>query len=69
MNLSSYRTMDPALLVGLVNTALRNDCEDIEDLARTHDLDHEILERRLKEHGYRYVAAINQFRPIAGEPG
>lgn len=69
MNLSSYRTMDPRLLLGLVNTALRNDCQDLADLAATHDLDREILERRLQEQGYRYVAAINQFRPIAGKAG
>lgn len=62
MKLSSYQTMDPHLLVGLVNTALRNDFTDLDDLAATHDLDREILEKKLGDAGYSYVASINQFR-------
>lgn len=67
MNLSSYETMDPKLLLGLVNTALRNDCADLDDLLLTHDLDREVLERRLEEIGYRYAGGLNQFRPFAHE--
>ena len=67
MNLSSYRSMDPHLLVGLINTALRNDCENLDDLVRTHDLDQNALEERLESAGYRYVADQNQFR-AGGEP-
>jgi len=65
MNLAAYRTMDPNLLVGLVNTALRNDCRDLSDLVRTHDLDPELLERRLGERGYVYAPELNQFRRVA----
>lgn len=64
MKLTSYETMDPHLLYGLVNTALRNDFEDLEDLVRTHDLDLDRLAARLKEAGYRYATNLNQFRPI-----
>ena len=39
MKLSSFETMDPLLLPGLINTALRNDSDDLDDLVRTHDLD------------------------------
>ena len=31
--------MDPHLLVGVVNTAIRNSCKDLEDLCKTHDID------------------------------
>jgi hypothetical protein len=62
MNLHAFETIHPDLLPGLVNTALRNDCDDLEDLCRTHDLDQEGLEARLGELGYRYVAEIRQFR-------
>jgi len=62
MNLSNYETMDPNLLVGLVNTALRNDCEDIADLAKTHDLNRDTLEDRLRSMGYHYIAEQNQFK-------
>lgn len=65
MNLSNYEKMDPNLLVGLVNTALRNDCADLEDLVRTHDLNKEKLETRLESIGYRYAEGLKQFRPFA----
>jgi len=62
MNLSSYETMDPHLLVGLINTALRNDCDSLEDLVKTHDLDQDALEERLRSAGYKYIPDLNQFR-------
>lgn len=65
MNLRRFKTIHPDLLPGLVNTALRNDCEDLEDLCRTHDLDGEALQKRLEECGYRYVPEIRQFRKAA----
>ena len=63
MNLSHFQTMDPNLLPGLVNTALRNDFESLEDLAKTHDLDWEALLGRIHEIGYEYRADINQISP------
>ncbi len=62
MNLRHFRTIHPDLLPGLVNTALRNDCEDLNDLCATHDLDRGELERRLAELGYRYTPEAKQFR-------
>lgn len=64
MNLSHFETMDPNLLPGLINTALRNDCSDLEDLIKTFDLDREALHRKLKDLGYEYVAEVNQIRPV-----
>ncbi|MEO0414825.1 MAG: DUF4250 domain-containing protein [Verrucomicrobiota bacterium] len=65
MNLRNYETMDPNLLLGLVNTTLRNDCENLEDLLRTHDLDEEKLCARLQQIGMEYQPELNQFRPSA----
>lgn len=65
MKLNSFETIDSHLLFGLVNTALRNDFNDLEDLIRFHDLDQERLLKKLEEAGYHYVADINQFRPTA----
>lgn len=65
-NLSTYRTMDPHLLVGLVNTALRNEHANLEDFVRTHDLDRDALETRLGEAGYHWREDVGQFR--AGAP-
>ncbi len=67
MNLSNYESMDPNLLVGLVNTALRNDCTDLADLIRTHDLDPDKLEARLRSIGFRYAEGLNQFKPVTSK--
>jgi Domain of unknown function (DUF4250) len=63
MNFKSYRTMDVQLLLGLVNTALRNDCENLDDLIKRHDLDENILRDRLATIQMIYFPDLNQFRP------
>lgn len=62
MDLSKFESMDPHLLVGLVNTELRNHCTSLEDLLKTHSLDESKLIGRLSAAGYDYQAAQNQFR-------
>ena len=65
MNLSNYRHMDPALLYSLINTKLRNDYADLDDLVRSLDIDRDALEKRLATAGFVYHAEHNQFRPRA----
>ena len=68
MNLKNYHTMDIQLLLGLVNTALRNDCRDLDDLVKRHDLEEKVLRDRLEsEIGMVYFADVNQFRPAQTE--
>lgn len=62
MDLSNYLQMDPHLLLGLINTELRNHCDSLDDLVKTHDLDPEELVARLATAGYNYQPAQNQFR-------
>lgn len=62
MNLSNYLQMDPHLLVGLVNTELRNHCDSLEDLVKTHHLELDTLVGRLAAAGYLYQAEPRQFR-------
>lgn len=62
MDLSGFREMDPHLLVGLVNTELRNHCDSLEDLVKTHGLEHESLVEKLKSASYEYRPGQNQFR-------
>ncbi|MDF1659880.1 MAG: DUF4250 domain-containing protein [Verrucomicrobiales bacterium] len=64
MNFRDFEKLDPNLLPGLLNTALRNDCDSLDDLVRTHDLDEMALIRKLNELGYEYLSGINQIRPI-----
>jgi len=62
MNLSNAIKMDAHLLVGLLNTELRNFSNDLEDLVKTHGLDPEQLVAKMNAAGYVYYAEQNQFR-------
>jgi len=62
MNLKNYENMDPHLLVGLVNTELRNNAISLEDLVKTHDLDEKKLRLCLESEGYIYLEKVKQFR-------
>jgi len=62
MDLSNYLQMDPHLLLGLINTELRNHCDSLDDLVKTHGLDQKELEAKLAKAGYDYQPALNQFR-------
>lgn len=63
MTLTNVRTMDPNLLYSLINTRLRNDYSDLDDLVRSLDLDRDVLLQRLADAGFVYVAELKQFRP------
>ena len=54
--------MNPHLLMGLVNTELRNHSHSLEDLCRTHDVDTDALCARLASADYHYQTEQNQFR-------
>ena len=54
--------MDPHLLVGLLNTELRNNAESLEDLVKTHNLDSEKLVEKMNGSGYEYRPEQKQFR-------
>jgi Domain of unknown function (DUF4250) len=62
VDLSSYRRMDPHLLVGLLNTELRNHCDSLDDLVKTHHLERALLEKKMADAGYIYQPEQNQFR-------
>lgn len=62
MDLSNYLQMDPHLLLGLINTELRNHCDSLDDLVKTHGLGGDALLARLAAAGYIYQPQQNQFR-------
>jgi hypothetical protein len=62
VDLSTYLRMDPHLLLGLLNTELRNHCNSLDDLVKTHGLDARKLKDRMAKAGYEYQPAQNQFR-------
>jgi hypothetical protein len=62
MDLSKFLKMDPHLLVGLLNTELRNHCDSLDDLVKTHNLDPELLIVKMTAAEYIYQPEQNQFR-------
>lgn len=62
MNLKSFETMDPHLLVGLVNTELRNNATSLDDLCKTHGLDEAALVKKLASADYHFLEEAGQFR-------
>lgn len=62
MKRSDVQRMDVHLLYSLINMKLRNDYEDLDDLACGLDIDRAELEARLGAAGYGYSAELNQFR-------
>ena len=62
VNLSNFQKMDPHMLVGLINTELRNHCDSLDDLVKKHGIDGAELAKVLAKAGYDYVPPQNQFR-------
>jgi hypothetical protein len=62
VDLTRYLQMDPHLLLGLINTELRNHCPTLDDLVKTHHLDQAALIAKLEAAGYTYQPGQNQFR-------
>ena len=53
---------DPIMLLSYVNTKLRDEYKDLDELCRSLDIDKEQLQNKLKEAGFEYVGSLNQFR-------
>lgn len=62
MDWTNFENMDPHLLVGLVNTALRNHYGELEELCQAEDIDRDSLCQRLAVGDYHYNADTRQFR-------
>ncbi|MEJ2308164.1 MAG: DUF4250 domain-containing protein [Gammaproteobacteria bacterium] len=62
MDLSNFREMDAAMLCSLVNMKLRNDYDDLQDLAKSLDIDAQALVEQLRRQGFEYDTDIGQFR-------
>lgn len=64
MNQQQVDTMDPHMLMSIVNSQLRSEFDSLEQLVRHHDLDEVFLVSRLKNAGYRFDDASGQFREV-----
>ncbi len=55
-------TMDPNILLSVVNMELRDEFSSLEDLCRMHELDEQALKEVLGRLGFTYEPEQNQFR-------
>ena len=62
VKLTPFETMDPHLLLGLVNTELRNNASSLKDLCKTHGLEERALVARLADADYHFVEDQKTFR-------
>lgn len=52
---------DPVILLGVVNTELRDSYESLDDFCKSKNIDRKVLEEKLGEIKYKYDEQINQF--------
>lgn len=62
MDWTRFASIEPHLLLGLVNTELRNNCESLDDLCQTHAIERTALCLYLSRADYYYQSQQKQFR-------
>ena len=62
MDWSLFAAMDPDLLLGIVNTELRNHFDSLQSLCLYHAIDPVALCQHLEKGNYYYQADLGQFR-------
>lgn len=58
----NYETMEPAMLLSMVNMWLRDNYNTLDELCNAKDFNRTILEQRLKQIDYIYDPKQNQFK-------
>ncbi|EJE8557223.1 DUF4250 domain-containing protein [Vibrio vulnificus] len=63
MNLANFASMDPIMLMSIVNMKLRDDfVGDLDKLVRYFDIDRAALEAKLATAGFEFLPDAGQFR-------
>lgn len=62
MDLSNVRNFDSVILLGIVNEKLRLECDSLDELISTYEMDIEHLVGKLDVLGYQYDPLTNQFK-------
>lgn len=63
MDLSNVNKIDSSILLGIINEKLRIECDSLDELTVTYNMDSHQLEAKLDQVGYRYDPLTNQFKP------
>ncbi|GAB6264191.1 DUF4250 domain-containing protein [Photobacterium sp. CCB-ST2H9] len=62
MDLKKFETMDPVMLMSIVNMKIRDEFGDLEALTRFYEIDQAVLVARLAAAGFDYLPEAKQFR-------
>ncbi|WP_194437219.1 DUF4250 domain-containing protein [Vibrio fluminensis] len=63
MDLTKFESMDPIMLMSIVNLKLRDDfAGDLEELVKFFDIDRQALETKLATAGFEFLPDAGQFR-------
>lgn len=63
MNLANFATMDPIMLISIINMKLRDDFGgDLDKLVNYFDIDRSALEAKLASAGFEFLPQVGQFR-------
>ena len=62
MDLNKYETMDPVMLMSIVNMKIRDEFGDLDALVKFYDIDKDKLVAKLASAGFDYLPEAEQFR-------
>lgn len=62
MKLTNFETMDPLMLMSIVNMKIRDEFGDLDGLVKYYEIDKAQLIARLASAGFDYLPEAKQFR-------
>ena len=63
MDLSNAESIDSFILLSILNEKLRIECDSLEELTQTYEMDVSHVIDKLSLVGYQYDPLTNQFKP------
>ena len=63
MDLAKFESMDPIMLMSIINLKLRDDfAGDLDELVKFFDIDKQALQTQLATAGFEFIPEVGQFR-------
>ena len=62
MNLNQYQSMNPIMLMSILNLKLRDEFSSLDDLTKFYEIDQAQLLAHMKSADFDYLPEVNQFR-------
>ncbi|MGL4763317.1 MAG: DUF4250 domain-containing protein [Sarcina sp.] len=62
MEIGNYKTMDPFMLLSIINLKLRDYYTSLDSLCEDLNIDKKDLEEVLRQNDFEYIESVNQFK-------